>query len=503
MTRTMIRTMIRTVTGAVLLAAVVAGSPAPAAAQPGPASDPDIRAQAIAARLSERFKALASQDRFSGEMLVWREGRTIARDWFGGVPARGPGDANIYPLASLTKTFTGVAVLLLAQQQKLALADPVSRFFPELDAGKLAASGRAVTIDDLLGHTSGLGNMRLPPAEVRADPEHAAARMLGNARLTSIPGREYAYSNEGYVVLGEVIRRVSGKSYAEFVQQAIVGPLALSDTMMLLDEPRARRKPPGLYGSLIGLREARSLLPHRQRHSRVWSGAAQGGMHATAADVQRFFGGVLGGKLLTGAWLDALVNRPPDHTRGLVPEDLGQAGRILWHNGQTPLSGHQSFAGFLPATGIGLVVLANVDDSAVDLTAVVMDAVQGLPLAPPPHWTLDRVYNTFLALRLGWLMALAGLAWLLRVQRRPRLDRAGEMAVVATVVILVALGLLEAPSWLFVTGCGLAALLVVAIARRPAVRPWRWSDPRALASLGTLSVALLVLGGVIALRQLS
>jgi CubicO group peptidase (beta-lactamase class C family) len=345
--------------------------------------------------------------------------------------------------------------------------------------------------------------MRLFPEQIRAQPEQAALRMLSAAHLATTPGRRRVYSNEGYVLLGEVIRRVSGKRYDQFVRDEIARRLQLVDTAIDLDPSQARRLVPGLMGSLLGLHEARSLIPHRLRHSEAWPGGSDGAIRSTAADLHRLVRGLVEGRLLQGPWLRKLIDPEKGQTRGLIVSPIAGSGRrILWHNGATPESAYQSFVGFIPDRSLTVVVLANVDDAAMNLTTVVLDAVESLPWQPPPNLTFNRIFNTVRALRvfeIGALLALLALWWCVGHPRRKRVD---DVVYAATCVVFVVCLLVEAGQGVFVAGCLSAAVLFGLVLRRPTAQPWRWRADHGGTAVAILTVFAVAVAGVLVLRHL-
>ena len=141
---------------------------------------------------------------------------------------------SIFNLASVSKQFTAFALLLLEQQGKLKLDDPVAKYLPEL-----AASSQGVTLRHLVHHTGGLRDyIELLTMKGRGDADGATIHeaVLALARQTEpneAPGVEYEYSNTGYFLLGVVIARVSGQSLAEFSEQQIFRPLGMNNTRIV------------------------------------------------------------------------------------------------------------------------------------------------------------------------------------------------------------------------------------------------------------------------------
>src|SRR5687767_8136225 len=140
----------------------------------------------------------------------------------------------VFNLASVSKQFTAFALLLLEQQGKLKLDDPVVKHVPELQA-----SARGVTLRQLMHHTGGLRDyIELLTMNGRGDADGSTIHetVLALARQAAPnekPGVEWDYSNTGYFLLGVVIARVSGQSLAEFSRQQIFEPLGMKNTSIV------------------------------------------------------------------------------------------------------------------------------------------------------------------------------------------------------------------------------------------------------------------------------
>ena len=472
-----------------------------AAAPAAPAPTPDAE---LTARLTGRLDQLAAERRFSGELRISRGDQLIIHRGFGGVTVD-PSRPGVYVVASNTKTFTAAAVLLLAQRGRLKLDDSLSRHIPEVDPKRLTLNGRAVTLDDLLTHTSGLTGMDLQPLWASSHPPDVVVRLLSQAHLATTPGREFDYCNECYVVLGEVIRRVSGRPYDQFIRDNVTTPLGLVDTALVPGDDQRRRLLPGQVGSEMGLHPARRLMPHRLREAYEWPGAADGGMRSTAPDLERFMTALLGERLLDRAHRELMfTEKLASNGRGVVNSPGGPGRRLIWHDGELKPLGYQSFAGLLigPDDGppLSMVVLANVDSSALDVTAEVIGALSGRPPPPFQRWTFERTMNTLRALRLGPLLATLALAWLLWQRRRPALSRAHTLTLAATVVMLVAIGLAGARTVVFAGSLLFTLIAAAADLRRPPSQKWSWADPACQATPVALLFALAVVAVVLLMR---
>jgi CubicO group peptidase (beta-lactamase class C family) len=176
---------------------------------------------------------LDAREVFNGSVLVAKEGNILLERHYGFADAEGrvplTGSAS-FSLASVSKPFTGLGIVMLAHRGKLALDDPLARHVPEL------AAYRGITIRHLLHHTSGLPDHMLL-ADTYWDPEVTltTADMIAlfvqhRPRLRFAPGDRFEYSNTGYVLLGEIIARASGRSFIDFMEHEIFAPLGMKDS---------------------------------------------------------------------------------------------------------------------------------------------------------------------------------------------------------------------------------------------------------------------------------
>ncbi|HZI18188.1 MAG TPA: serine hydrolase [Pyrinomonadaceae bacterium] len=189
-------------------------------------------AQEARARLEEYMNASARADRFSGAVLVARDGKPVFVSAYGTADAEN--DVPLTPqhkfrLGSITKQFTAAAVMLLQERGKLSVQDPVCKH-----VAPCPEAWRPVTLHHLLTHTSGVPSFTSLPDYKKTEPlpspvESTLARFR-DLPLEFAPGESFNYSNSGYVLLGHVIERVSGKPYAEFVRQEIFAPLGMNDS---------------------------------------------------------------------------------------------------------------------------------------------------------------------------------------------------------------------------------------------------------------------------------
>lgn len=207
-------------------------APPPAQPSPTPAPTVDAAQQGRLEELDAYFSAQAEAGIFGGAVLVAQGGRVLLDKGYGLADTGHKLDftpQTRFRIASLTKQFTAAAMLMLEAQGQLDVQDPVCRYLKDCPE-----AWQAITLQQLLTHSSGipdfftfkeLGDKMASPMT----PDELVA-WYQQKPLVFTPGKLYNYSNSGYNVLGDVIERVSGQSYADFLKQRIFDPLHMDDT---------------------------------------------------------------------------------------------------------------------------------------------------------------------------------------------------------------------------------------------------------------------------------
>jgi CubicO group peptidase (beta-lactamase class C family) len=252
-----------------------------------------VLAQADTQRFDEQVSAYAAAGRFNGVAAVARDGKILF--------AQGYGMANFewnipnapdtkFRLGSITKQFTGMAMLLLEREGKLKVDDPVCRHVPDCPE-----AWQPITLHHLLAHTSGIPSFTGFPGYVKSMPMPSPpGETIGRFRgrpLNFPPGSKFEYSNSGYVLLGWVIERAGGVSYEEYLRKNVFEPLGMADTGYDWSATVLPRRAAGYSRDSRGLRNADYLdmsIPH-----------AAGSLYSTALDLVKWDAALRAGKLLT------------------------------------------------------------------------------------------------------------------------------------------------------------------------------------------------------------
>lgn len=155
---------------------------------------------------------------------------------------------NLFWIASISKTFVGVSVMMLVDEGKLKLDDPVGKYLPEFkaqmlaegkDASKLRAPRHPFTVRECMNHTSGLATPDMMPQGFRGGSHREETRVFAKLPLTDEPGTKGQYNNTGIDTMAAVIEIASGMSFEDFVQQRILDPLGLKNTTYWPDAKQA------------------------------------------------------------------------------------------------------------------------------------------------------------------------------------------------------------------------------------------------------------------------
>lgn len=197
---------------------------------PPPSAAP--AAQGPAAKIDKTLNSLTEEEAFTGTVLVAQNGEVLLSQGYG----LSDRDKNLpntpqtkYGLASITKQFTAMAILMLQAQDKLNVQDPICRYISDCPT-----MWQDVTIHHLLTHTSGIPSFTdfddyEATKATPSPPEQTIARFKDEP-LDFPPGQRWHYSNSGYILLGYIIEETSGQAYETFLQQYIFEPLEMKNT---------------------------------------------------------------------------------------------------------------------------------------------------------------------------------------------------------------------------------------------------------------------------------
>lgn len=356
-----------------------------------PAATPDP-----VAAIDRMFAAAYPATGPGAAVLVVQDGKTLLRKGYGmaeielGVPVA---PDMVFRVGSVTKEFTAACILRLVEEGRLALDDPIGKYLPDFPSG-----GRRVTIEQLLTHTSGIRSYTDIPgwfgARMKEDrsPREVEALFDGEP-FDFAPGEGWHYDNSGYVLLGEILEKVTGKPYADLVTETIFRPLGMNDTRYGSDAPIVPGRVAGYVKTPNGIVNA-PFLSMTQPY-------AAGALVSTVDDLARWHraldaGAVLKPESVRRMWTPVRLPDGTDTRYGLGWMIWSLDGHpVVEHGGG--INGFQTANLRLPDERIYVAVLSNCGGCA-DPRSLALSAATRLagrpwgdrPTAKVPPATLER-----------------------------------------------------------------------------------------------------------------
>lgn len=269
---------------------------------------------------------------------------------------------TLFWIASMTKPITGVAILMLQDEGKLNVSDPVAKYLPEFADLKTPSGKPAnLTITQILTHTSGLGEASGPAAQ-RAKTLADLVPIWLAAPMKNEPGEKWQYTQSGINAAGRIVEVLSGLTFDEFLQKRLFDPLGMKNTTFYPDDDQ-RAKLVTAYRKNNETGELESVPPRPDFGTRDRPPQGNGGLFSTAQDYARFCqmllnGGELDGRRYLSAEAMKLLSTPQtgDLPTGFFQSDTyGNRGRNYgWGIGTCVLrKPHEGVAGMLSAGTFG------------------------------------------------------------------------------------------------------------------------------------------------------
>jgi CubicO group peptidase (beta-lactamase class C family) len=328
----------------------------------------------IDAMLSAQFRPQEP----GGVALITRNGKVVYSKAFGmanielNIPMK-PG--NIFRIASITKQFTAVAILQLMEQGKINLQDNISRFIPDYPA-----QGNKISIEHLLTHTSGIQDYtRIKDYSNQVARSVSPAEMIDyfkNEPLRFAPGTKWEYSNSNYFILGYIIEKLSGKTYAQYLEDSIFKPLGMSASTYASDSRIINNRASGYTRGDTAFENAPQIS--------MTQPYAAGAILSTVGDLAKWQQAVQTDRLVKKQTINKAFTRYELTDGSATGYGYGwRIGRfyessIFWHGGL--INGFAAIELYLPKEDVFVTILTNCDCNKPEDIAMKMAAyVIGVP----------------------------------------------------------------------------------------------------------------------------
>jgi CubicO group peptidase (beta-lactamase class C family) len=304
---------------------------------------------------------LAENRTFSGAALVARGDEILLNEGYGmaNIEWEVPNTPDSkFRIGSITKQFTAMAILLLQEQGRLSVQNPICDYVEDCPA-----AWADITLLHLLNHTSGIrelfsiqeftDNLMRP-----ASPAQLIA-FFRDEPLDFEPGTSWNYSNSGYVLLGHVIDEVSGQTYQRFLQENLFEPLGLEDTGYVYNHRIIPRQATGYMNSTQAADYVDMTLAY-----------SAGGLYSTTGDLYRWARALFNGEVISPEGLQTALEAGADlpgattgeYAAGLFMDEL-VGHRVIGHDGR--IQGFVTFLSYFPEDDVTLIVLSNFENTPI------------------------------------------------------------------------------------------------------------------------------------------
>jgi CubicO group peptidase (beta-lactamase class C family) len=325
-------------------------------------TDPVAR---LSTELEPKIKEEVQQGRLPGFAIgVVKNGKLIYAKGFGVAKLGGTTaitSKSLFHMASVTKTFVATAILQLSENAKIDLDAPVVRYLPYFKLND--ERYRTITIRQMLSHTSGIPDTvtyNWDKPEYDAGALERFVRSIADQRLVFAPGEKFAYSNTAYEILGDVIAKVSGESFEDYVQHNILTPVGMKDSTLLVREanPQLLTSPHIMENNQVVVSK---IFPYNRAHS------PSSILYSSIEDMSRWAianlnrGELDGKRILKGETIDSMW-RPVADALGMK-EGISwfttekQGHRFVLHSGGDV--GFESLLLLAPEDGVAVVAMSN------------------------------------------------------------------------------------------------------------------------------------------------
>jgi CubicO group peptidase (beta-lactamase class C family) len=329
---------------------------------------PGVAAQEVASdtvtKLDSFFNTLTDQNLFSGSVLVVVDGEILLNEGYG-LANRDWDIPNTpetkYRVGSITKEFTSMSILLLQEQGKLSVHDTICTYIEDCPE-----AWAEITIEQLMTHTSGM-NVFFDNAPQTFEMQPASIQklmsMLREQPLQFAPGEGWLYSNSGYIVLGYIIKEVSGVSYQRFLQDNIFDPLGLENTGYEDNKRVLKNRAVGYIDNANIAQYIDMSVPY-----------SAGAMYSTTGDLYTWITALMDGKVIDQPVLDAMWDAAVEipnipnqkYAYGLASYTLADHAAV-GHGGS--INGFRSTLNYFPDDKAAIIILSNRESANPDQLA--------------------------------------------------------------------------------------------------------------------------------------
>lgn len=312
--------------------------------------------QKNANRVDSLLSIFTKKNMFCGSVLIAKNGKVLLNKGYGmanysyDIPNS---PTTKFKLASVSKQFTAMAIMMLQEKGRLSTDDKLSKFWPEYKFGE------KITVHNLLTHTSGIANLtNLPVFDSINEQPHTLIELMGYFKelpLEFEPGEKFKYSNSGYILLTYIIEKASGKNYGDFMKENIFDPLGMKNSGLYPETGILKNEAIGYHAEEQGLEKAPYI------NMTIPCGA--GALYSTTEDMYTWDRALTTEKLVKKSTIDKIFTAYKDgYGYGWFIDNYNDHPWIF-HNGG--IEGFSTTISRFPKEDMTIIMLRNVDNYTV------------------------------------------------------------------------------------------------------------------------------------------
>jgi CubicO group peptidase (beta-lactamase class C family) len=346
----------------------------------------------ISDKADQYLDALTKLNRFSGSVLMAKNGGLIFNHSYGFADQEHDvlnQTTTKYRIASVTKQFTAMAILMLQEQKKLNVEDSICKYLTNCPV-----IWKEITINHLLTMSSGIPDYTDFPAYNRTKMMPVTLSEFINTfkdkKLIFMPGEKFEYSNSNYILLGQIIENITGKLYKQFLQEKIFDPLQMNNTGLYDEHTILKHKAEGYI--------VQKDIFQNANGASFLNGYSAGGMYSTMEDLLKWDQSLYSTKLVSPASIEKLFTPfKGDYAYGWFTE---KKFNRKWVNHTGAIPGFRSQISRFPDDKLTIIVLSNLDNTNIesvtqDLAAIVFGEGYELPKAHIRIKTDTIIYSDY------------------------------------------------------------------------------------------------------------
>lgn len=345
----------------------------------------EIPAQELNNKIDEVILQFVELDQFSGSVLVAKDGNVLYAKAFGEANK----DHHVkntlktkFNIGSIGKTFTGVAIMQLAEKGKLKVTDPVINYLEDFPYGD------KITIHHLLTHTSGTFNYfahpEFPTKMFRMRGVSDILLLIYDQELRfDTPGEQFFYSNSGIVILGAVIEKITGQSYSSYIKENILIPFEMYDTSIDYWEQIVENRATGYIKGPTGKIQSNIFL--------VPPAGPDGGIKTTVEDLLKYDQALYGNKLLSDEFKKMMFTPFKNNYGYCWRIDKKFGNTVIGHGGGAP--GVSAVFNRYIDDKYALIVLSNYSNGAIDVSRTIEAIIFGQEYGLPKPTVAEFLYQ--------------------------------------------------------------------------------------------------------------